>query len=159
MERAHHRPRLSLQPPRPRRRLPLQREPRRGARRSVRDVPDGAVRREGQGRDPRHGGGVTQLARLARLIRSKNAGPFELTFDIMFEDAATYERVKASGVLTREKVAACYGLEPSQVKFFLCDNALAIKASIPRPVFQGDPRDSDGHGGQQYAPLMDIEIP
>jgi hypothetical protein len=26
-------------------------------------------------------------------------------------------------------------------------------------VFQGDPRDSDGHGGQQYAPLMDIEIP
>ncbi len=102
---------------------------------------------------------MTQLARLARLIRSKNAGPFELTFDIMFEDAATYQRVKSSGVLTREKVAACYGLEPSQVKFFLCDNALAIKASIPRPVTQGDPRDSDGHGGQQYAPLMDIEIP
>ena len=45
------------------------------------------------------------------------------------------------------------------MKFFLCDNALAIKASIPRPVFQGDPRDSDGHGGQQYAPLMEIEIP
>jgi hypothetical protein len=102
---------------------------------------------------------MTALARLARLIRSKNAGPFELTFDIMFEDEKTYRRVKASGVLTREKVAACYGLEPSQVKFFECDNALAVKASIPRPVFQGDPRDSDGHGGQQYAPLMDIEIP
>ena len=77
-----------------------------------------------------------------RLIRSKNAGPFELTFDIMFDDAATYQRVKASGVLTREKIAACYSLEPSQVKFFLCDNALAIKASIPRPVIQGDPRDA-----------------
>ncbi len=102
---------------------------------------------------------MTALANLAHLIRSKNAGPFELTFDIMFDDAATYRRVKESGVLTREKIAACYGLEPSQVKFFLCDNALAIKASIPRPVFQGDPRDSDGHGGQQYAPLMDIEIP
>jgi hypothetical protein len=102
---------------------------------------------------------MTALAHLARLIRSKNAGPFELTFDIMFDDPAKYERVKASGKLTREKIAACYGLEPSQVKFFLCDNALAFKASIPRPVFQGDPRDSDGHGGQQYAPLMDIEIP
>jgi len=102
---------------------------------------------------------MTMLANLARLIRSKNAGPFELTFDIMFDDAATYRRVKASGVLTREKIAACYGLEPSQVKFFLCDNALAIKASIPRPVTQGDPGDADGHGGQQYAPLMDIEIP
>ena len=102
---------------------------------------------------------MTQLARLARLIRSKNAGPFELTFDIMFDDEATYRRVKESGVLTREAVASRYGLDPSQVKFFLCDNALAIKASIPRPVFQGDPRDSDGHGGQQYAPLMDIEVP
>lgn len=102
---------------------------------------------------------MTTLAHMARLIRSKNAGPFELTFDIMFDDPAKYQRVMASGVLTREKVAACYGLEPSQVKFFVCDNALAIKASIPRPVFQGDPRDSDGHGGQQYAPLMDIEIP
>jgi len=102
---------------------------------------------------------MTSLAELARLIRSKNAGPFELTFDIMFDDEPTYQRVKQSGMLTREKIAACYGLEPSQVKFFLCDNALAIKASIPRPVFQGDPRDSDGHGGQQYAPLMDIQIP
>ena len=102
---------------------------------------------------------MTALCRLARLIRSKNAGPFELTFDIMFEDAATYERVKRSGALSRETVAASYGLPPEQVKFFYCDNARAIKASIPRPVVQGDPRDSDGHGGQQYAPLMDIEIP
>lgn len=102
---------------------------------------------------------MTALASLARLIRSKNAGPFELTFDIMFDDEKTYERVKRSGAVSRESVAATYRLPPEQVKFFYCDNALAIKASIPRPVFQGDPRDSDGHGGQQYAPLMDIEIP
>ena len=102
---------------------------------------------------------MTTLARLAKLIRSKNAGPFELTFDIMFEDAATYERVKRSGALRRETVAASYGLPPEQVKFFYCDNALAVKASIPRPHAQGDLGDADGHGGQQYAPLMDIEIP
>ena len=102
---------------------------------------------------------MTALARLAKLIRSKNAGPFELTFDIMFEDAATYERVKRSGALSREAVAACYGLPPRNVKFFFCDNALAIKASIPRSPPQGDLGDADGHGGQQYAPLMDIEIP
>jgi hypothetical protein len=45
------------------------------------------------------------------------------------------------------------------VKFFFCDHARAIKATIPRPYFQGDPRDSDSHGGQQYAPLMGLEIP
>ena len=102
---------------------------------------------------------MTALAKLARLIRSKNAGPFELTFDIMFEDAETYERVKRSGAVTRDTIAACYGLRPERVKFFYCDNALAVKASIPRPVFQGDLADSDGHGGQQYAPLMGIDIP
>jgi len=102
---------------------------------------------------------MTQLASLARLIRSKNAGPFELTFDIMFDDAATYRRVKDSGALTRESVARRYGVPPERVKFFFVDNAYAIKASIPRPHVQGDARDSDSHGGQQYAPLMDIDIP
>lgn len=102
---------------------------------------------------------MTQLAELARLIRSKNAGPFELTFDVMFEDEATYRRVQRSGALTREAVAERYGLPPEKVKFFYCDHALAVKASIPRPFSQGDLLDSDGHGGQQYAPLMDIEIP
>ena len=102
---------------------------------------------------------MTQLAELARLIRSKNAGPFELTFDVMFDDEVTYERVKRSNRLTREVVARIYSLPAEQVKFFFCDHARAIKASIPRPYFQGDPRDSDSHGGQQYAPLMEIEIP
>ena len=102
---------------------------------------------------------MTALASLAKLIRSKNAGPFELTFDIMFDDEATYRRVKDSGRVSREAVAERYGLPSRDVKFFFCDNALAIKASIPRPAIQGDLDDADGHGGQQYAPLMDIEIP
>jgi hypothetical protein len=102
---------------------------------------------------------MTTLGTLARLIRSKNAGPFVLTFDIMFDDRADYLRVRDSGVVTRERIAAIYGLPAEQVRFFHCDHALAIKASIPRPTTQGDVSDSDGHGGQQYAPLMDLEIP
>lgn len=102
---------------------------------------------------------MTMLAELARLIRSKNAGPFELTFDIMFDDERTYERVKQSGAVTRQSIAERYGVKAEEVRFFFCDHALAIKATIPRPYFQGDLRDSDGHGGQQYAPLMDIDVP
>ena len=102
---------------------------------------------------------MSKLASLARLIRSKNAGPFVLTFDIMFDDVQTYSRVRDSGVLTREVIATIYRLAPAQVQLLYCDHALAVKASIPRPVTQGDVGDSDGHGGQQYAPLMDIEIP
>jgi len=99
------------------------------------------------------------LASLARLIRSKNAGPFVLTFDIMFDDEARYRRVKDAGVLTRERIAALYNLAPDRVQLFFCDPALAVKASIPRPITQGDVGDADGHGGQQYAPLMEIQIP
>lgn len=102
---------------------------------------------------------MATIGALARLIRSKNAGPFVLTFDIMFADREVYERVKQSGALSREAIATRYNLPAADVQFFVCDNALAFKASIPRPFFQGDILDSDGHGGQQYAPLMDIEIP
>lgn len=102
---------------------------------------------------------MTTLGKLARLIRSKNAGPFVLTFDIMFDREDDYVHVRDSGVVTRERIAQIYGLPPEHVQFFYCDHARALKASIPRPTTQGDVSDSDGHGGQQYAPLMDLEIP
>ncbi|HEY1325736.1 MAG TPA: DUF4387 domain-containing protein [Casimicrobiaceae bacterium] len=101
---------------------------------------------------------MAKLGELAALIRSKNAGPFELTIDIMFDDPAAFERVRASGALSRETVAALYRLPPAKVKLFVVPDALAFKASIPRPRFQGDLLDSDNHGGQQYAPLIDIDI-
>jgi hypothetical protein len=104
-------------------------------------------------------GDVMTLAELATLIRSKNAGPFNLTFDIMFSDETGYQRVKRSGVLNVERFAALYGCPPERVRFFECDNALAFKFSIPRPIFEGDLGDGDLHGGQQFAPLMAIEIP
>ena len=102
---------------------------------------------------------MAKLGELARLIRSKNAGPFELTFDIMFDDKETFQRVKQSNALSREVIGAIYRVPLEDVKFFVVPEALAFKASIPRPRFQGDLLDSDGHGGQQYAPLIDIEIP
>ena len=102
---------------------------------------------------------MDKLADIASLMRSKNAGPFMLTIDIMFDDLSVYERVKESGALSRAVVAEKYGLLENKVMFFYCDTALAIKASIPRPITQGDIGDSDGHGGQQFIPLMDIDIP
>ena len=102
---------------------------------------------------------MTPLGKLASLIRSKNAGPFELTFDIMFDDEKNFQRVKDSNALSRQVIAELYRVPLEEVKFFVVPEALAFKASIPRPRFQGDLLDSDGHGGQQYAPLIDVEIP
>jgi hypothetical protein len=102
---------------------------------------------------------MAKLGDIACLIRSKNAGPFELTFDIMFEDEAGFDRVVSSGILSAERFAALYHLPVGDVRLFVVPAALAIKISIPRPRFQGDLLDSDSHGGQQYAPLIDIEVP
>ena len=102
---------------------------------------------------------ATILGDLARLIRSKNAGPFVLTFDVMFEDEATYRRVLASGALTRESFSAIYRVPVEAVMFFTHDAARAIKISIPRPTVQCDLDDGDAYGGQQHAPLVTLEIP
>jgi Domain of unknown function (DUF4387) len=102
---------------------------------------------------------MPKLWELAKLVRAKNAGPFTLTFDILFADAATYEQVKRSGVITRDLFSRVYGMPVEDVLFFEHDRALALKASIPRPAASGDPEDSDVFGGQQHSPLVDLEIP
>jgi hypothetical protein len=102
---------------------------------------------------------MPKLWELAKLVRAKNAGPFTLTFDILFGEADTYDRVKRSGVINAELFARVYRVPLQDVQFFEHDRALALKASIPRPVFSGDLEDSDVFGGQQHGPLVDLEIP
>lgn len=100
-----------------------------------------------------------ELKNLAKVIRSKNAGPFCVTFDIMFADKPTYEKVKSTGVLSAELISGLYKIPLKEVRFFACDSALSFKASIKRNIFSGDIGDSDIYGAQQHAPLLDIEIP
>lgn len=102
---------------------------------------------------------MTTLGELAKLIRSKNAGPFTLTFDVMFHDEETYRRVLASKVLTQESFAKLYKLPKEDVSYFEYDAARAIKISIPRPYFQGALDDGDLYGGQQHGPLVTLTIP
>jgi len=99
------------------------------------------------------------LSDAAALIRSKNAGPFLLTFDIIFTDPEQYWRVQRAHVLGPAQFADLYGCRSEDVRFFECPNALAFKFTIPRPRVQGSFGDPDLHGCQQYAPLMDLPIP
>ncbi len=102
---------------------------------------------------------MTTLGNLAKLIRSKNAGPFTLTFDVMFETEAVYRRVLRSNVLTKSVFATLYRVPEEQVLFFTHDAARAIKVSIPRPAIQGDREDGDMYGGQQHGPLVNLVMP
>jgi len=104
--------------------------------------------------------GEIKLVDLAKVLRSKNAGPFELTLDILFDDAEKYELVKESGVIDRDLVCRLYGIPPEEVHHLVFfDPALAIKITIKRPIESGGIGDSDVYGAQQHAPLFDVSIP
>jgi uncharacterized protein DUF4387 len=102
---------------------------------------------------------MPKLWQVTKLIRSKNSGPFELTFDVIFRDRATYERVRDAKIINRQWFAKTYRIPAETVSVIDYDAASAIKITIPRPVISGDVDDTDVFGGQQYGPLVDLEVP
>jgi len=102
---------------------------------------------------------MTTIADLAVLVRSKNAGPFWLTIDIMFDDEQNYRRVRDSEVVNRAGIARMFRRDPEDIIVVNHDVALAIKVSFPRPQSSGSKYDSDVYGGQQYAPLLSLTVP
>ena len=100
------------------------------------------------------------LGELAAVVRSKNAGPFELTLDIIFESEQEYVRVRDGNALTRQEIARLYGTTEQRILAVVpFDIAHAIKITLARPCASGAIGDSDVYGAQQHAPLLDIEIP
>jgi hypothetical protein len=100
------------------------------------------------------------LAEIAKTVRSKNAGVDKITFDVIFPNRETYERVKESGVLTRDTVCSLFNIPDSRISDFVeFDPANAIKFTIYRQVPSGSPGDPDIFGCQQYAPLLGIVVP
>jgi hypothetical protein len=102
---------------------------------------------------------MESLYALAKVLRSKNSGPFELTLDILFESEESYERVKNSGKLTPETVCRLYGINEGQLRHFVFfDQALGIKITLLREISSGSAGDRDVYGAQQHAPLMNLLI-
>jgi hypothetical protein len=99
------------------------------------------------------------IRELAKACKSKNAGPYELTVDIMFGDRETFERVRASGVITPALFARLYGVPASSVLLTEYPPAFAYKATFERRIPSGELGDTDVYGAQQHAPLLDVEIP
>ena len=103
---------------------------------------------------------MTTLGELAKTVRSKNAGVDKITFDVIFRERETYELVTHSGVLTRQTVAALFRIPESRLADFVnFEPGLAIKFTIYRERPSGSAGDPDIFGCQQYAPLLDVEVP
>ena len=48
---------------------------------------------------------TVNIREIAQVIRSKNAGPFRLTLDVLFKEREVYDRVKRSGAITAATIA------------------------------------------------------
>ncbi len=92
----------------------------------------------------------------AKIIRSKNAGPLTITFDLMFDDPADLKEVLAG--LTAEKIAAAYGIDPKSIAIIPYEVVNAVKITFPRRVASGSIADDDVYGCQQHMPLANIEL-
>ncbi|MDE7339604.1 MAG: DUF4387 domain-containing protein [Lachnospiraceae bacterium] len=100
-----------------------------------------------------------KLYELATVIRSKNSGPFQITLDVLFDDVEIYRKIKESGIISKERIAALYKMEESriqQIVFF--DTALGFKITYDRSISSGTCGERDVYGAQQHAPLAEMKI-
>jgi hypothetical protein len=86
------------------------------------------------------------------VLRSKNAGPFTLTFDIVLDNEDDFAQVVRG--LDREAVARAYAVPPEDVTSISSLARLnAVKICIRRRRPAGHPGDSDCYGMNQEEPL------
>lgn len=99
-----------------------------------------------------------KLVDIAKVLRSKNAGPSTLTLDLLFADRAAYDLACRSPALQAARIALRYRVPATDVRIIHFHEALAVKISLPRLVIAGSPGDSDVYGAQQHGPLLEVEL-
>jgi hypothetical protein len=102
---------------------------------------------------------MTLIRDLASVCKSKNAGPFDLTIDVIFGSDELFDKVAATGILNAALFARLYQVKESDVLFMPYAPARAFKATLPRLIPAGAFGDSDVYGAQQHAPLLEVDIP
>lgn len=101
----------------------------------------------------------TKLIDVAQVIRSKNSGPYELTFDIIFKEQEMFEKVCAQKIINEDLICKLYGVGRDKIIGIIeFMPAKAIKATIVRPYASGELGETDVYGAQQHAPLLNLEF-
>ena len=97
------------------------------------------------------------LKDISNVIRSKNAGPFELTLDVLLKDQQMFEKLRQADVINTKVIAQLYQIpETDVISIVYFPNARAIKATIVRPLPSGALGERDVYGAQQHAPLVNF---
>ena len=99
-----------------------------------------------------------KLTETTEVIRSKNSGPFELTFDIMFKDQDHFAAFVKADIINKKTFASLFGIDESVILSILSfPPAKAVKITIARPLASGDLGEKDIYGAAQHTPLLSLE--
>ncbi len=100
-----------------------------------------------------------KLFDIADVIRSKNSGPYELTFDIIFKTVELFNEFCGKDIINKAVFAKIYGISEDEIiKITQFTPAKAMKITIKRPLCSGALGETDVYGAQQHAPLMNFEF-
>lgn len=101
-----------------------------------------------------------KLIDMVNFLFSKNAGPYLITFDVQFKDDKSYDQARQSAVFGKETLARLFRVPLERIlSIYEYDAARVIKFTMIREISSGDFGDRSVFGSQQWAPLIDLEIP
>ena len=99
---------------------------------------------------------MKKLIEYTKVLRSKNAGPLYITFDLIFHNREDMEYVAQR--LKKEVVATAYNTDADKVEIISYEVVNSIKITFPRSTVSGNLDDNDIYGCQQHMPLANIDI-
>lgn len=101
---------------------------------------------------------VVKLRDVCRHVRSKNAGPFWVTFDVFFDGPENFARYSMSESLGPAVFESLYGARADLVKRIPVASLNVVKISYPRPQPQGWRGERDMHQGQSFVRLLEVDL-
>lgn len=99
---------------------------------------------------------MKRLVDYTKILRSKNAGPLFITFDLIFEESAEMEYVLKN--LKKSDVAKAYGVEEEDIDIIAYEVVDSIKITFRRKDISGSLCDGDVYGCQMHMPLANIVV-
>ena len=99
---------------------------------------------------------MKKLIDYTKILRSKNAGPLFITFDLIFNSKEDMEYVESK--LKKSDISKAYGVREEKIDIISYCVVNSIKITFPRKNISGSLVDNDIYGCQQHIPLANIVL-
>lgn len=101
---------------------------------------------------------MTTVKDVCRHVRSKNAGPYWVTFDLFFDGPENFDKHYANPALGPQLFERLFGADPALVRHYPVPDLNVVKISYARTTPQGGVVERDMHCGQQYVRLLGVQL-